>query len=348
MAKTITMSKTKIGSKINAKIGIFGATGAVGKEIIRVLHEKNFPMSRLRLFVSKKSAGKEAETEFGKLLLEDSEDADFGSIDLAFFAVSGEWSKKNAQKAVDAGCTVIDNSSAFRYDDNVPLVVPQINGDAVRGSKLISNPNCTTAIAALPLFEIYKKYGIRRVIVSTYQAASGAGSAGMDELKEQTAAVLVDKEAKKKVFQYQLAFNVIPHIDFFQENEYTKEEMKVVWETKKIFGDDKLKISCTAVRIPIFRVHCESISVETEKDVDIAELRNLLRNAEGIDVKDDTAENIYPMPLTATRKNNVEVGRIRKSLVFDKGVDFFVAGDQLLRGAALNAVEIAERIFGRE
>jgi aspartate-semialdehyde dehydrogenase len=327
------------------RVGIFGATGAVGREIVKVLDEKKFPCDPLRLFASSRSSGKSIESSFGKIVVEDSAGVDFSGLDLAFFAVSGDFSRENAQKAVDSGCVVIDNSSAFRYDEKIPLVVPQINAESIGNSKLIANPNCTTAIAAIPLFEIYKKYGIKRVVMSTYQAASGAGSAGMDELKSQTRSVLDSEEIGSKVFQHQLAFNIIPHIDEFQDNRFTKEEMKVVWETRKIFGDSNLRISSTCVRIPIFRVHCESISVETDKEVNVDELRRILTAVDGIDVKDDPENGVYPMPLSATCKNDVEVGRLRKSLVFDNGVDFFVAGDQLLRGAALNAIEIAQRVF---
>ncbi len=327
-------------------IGIFGATGAVGKEIIKVIRKRGFRFDELRLYASSRSAGKKVDTELGEYVIENSDDADFSELDLAFFAISGKWSRKNAIKATDAGCDVIDNSSAFRYDDDVPLIVPEVNPHAIRKTDkkglLIANPNCTTAIAALPLHIICKNYGIRKVIMSTYQATSGAGAAGMEELRDETRKYLAGERADNKVFAHPIAFNIIPHIDSFQENLYTREEMKVVWETRKIFEKDDIPISCTCVRIPTMRVHAESITVETEKIVDINELRKLLSDADGIELRDDPADNQYPMPVTATEKFDVEVGRIRKSLVFEKGIDFFVCGDQLLKGAALNAVQIAE------
>ena len=338
-----------------ARVGIFGATGAVGKEIIKVLFDRNFPIKELRLFASEKSVGKKVETPVGKISLENANTADYSKLDVAFFAIGGGWPKENAPRATKAGCVVIDNSSTFRYDKDVPLVVPQINANSIGKSKLIANPNCTTAIAALPLFEIYKKYGLKKVIISTYQATSGAGSEGMDELLSQTKNYLAGKNVENNVFAYPIPFNLIPQIDVFLENSYTKEEMKVVWETRKIFGNEKLSVSCTSVRIPTLRVHSESITVETEKKVKAADVKKLLSNTKGIILrdeiiigndknnKDNPKKSIYPMPLTATGKYDIEVGRIRQNLIFGEyGIDFFVAGDQLLRGAALNAVEIAE------
>ncbi|MBI2135986.1 aspartate-semialdehyde dehydrogenase [Candidatus Woesearchaeota archaeon] len=327
------------------RIGIFGATGAVGQELLKVLFDRKFPIKNLKLYASEKSAGKKIKTSLGEIELENANTADYSELDIAFFAIGGGWPKENAPKAVKAGCAVIDNSSTFRYDKDVPLVVPQINANSIGKALLIANPNCTTAIAALPLFEIYKKYGLKKVIVSTYQATSGAGSEGMDELLSQTKNYLDGKKVENKVFAYPIPFNLIPQIDVFQDNAYTKEEMKVAWETRKIFGNEKLNISCTSVRIPTLRVHSESITLETEKKIKAADVRELLSDADGVVVKDDINKSVYPMPLTATNKYEVEVGRIRQSLVFgDYGIDFFVAGDQLLRGAALNAVEIAEYI----
>jgi aspartate-semialdehyde dehydrogenase len=327
------------------KVGIMGATGAVGREIIEVLHDRNFPVEKLRLFASVRSAGKVMETPFGEITIENADEADYSEMDIAFFAISGGWSQENAEKATSAGCYVIDNSSAFRYDDNVPLVVPEINADAIGDSKLIANPNCTTAIAAIPLYVLHKEYGVKKVIISTYQATSGAGAAGMSELSEETRNYLDGKEVGNKVFAYPIAFNAIPHIDSFQDNDYTREEMKVVWETRKIFSEPDIPISCTCVRIPTMRVHAESIVIETEKPVNPDDAKKLLSSVEGVDLKDDIAKNVYPMPITATKKYNVEVGRIRQNLVFgDHGLEFFVCGDQILKGAALNAVQIAEKL----
>ena len=328
------------------RVGIFGATGAVGRELITLLFDKDFPLASLRLFASSRSRGKKIKTPSGELELEDANTVDFSDLDLAFFAISGGWSKENARKATETGCVVIDNSSAFRYDKDVPLIIPQINASAIGDARLIANPNCTTAIAAIPLYVIYQKYGLKKVLISTYQAASGAGTGGMEELTQQVRQYLDGKTVENRIFQHQLAFNVIPHIDSFQDNAYTREEMKFVWETRKIFGDDTIAISCTSVRIPALRVHSESIAVETERPVDAGEVKKLFGNTPGLVLRDDIKDNVYPMPLTATGRYDVEVGRVRQSLVFgDRGIEFFVAGDQLLKGAALNAVEIAEQLI---
>ncbi len=327
------------------RVGIFGATGAVGREMMNVLHDRAFPLTELRIFASANSAGKKIPTPFGHKTVEDANKADFSTLDLALFAISGAWSKENAQKAIEGGCKVIDNSSAFRYHDNIPLVIPEINGYAIQNAPFIANPNCTTAIAAIPIHVLHQHYGLKRVLISTYQAASGAGEKGMQELREGTRAYLASEPVVNKVFAHPLPFNLIPHIDEFQGNGYTKEEMKVVWELSKILDLHELPISCTAVRIPTLRAHSETIVVETERYADPKEVRKLFANTPGILVKDNPAEKVYPMPLTASGKYEVEVGRIRKSLVFDHGVEFFVCGDQLLRGAALNAVLIAEKMY---
>ncbi|MBW2989086.1 aspartate-semialdehyde dehydrogenase [Candidatus Woesearchaeota archaeon] len=327
------------------KVGIFGATGMVGRELLKVLFDRDFPIDSLRLYASSRSEGRKIKTSLGEIAVENSDSADYSQLDMAFFAIGGGWPKENAPKAAEAGCIVIDNSSTFRYDDNVPLVVPEINPQAIGDSKIIANPNCTTAIAAIPLWKIYQKYGLKKVIMSTYQSTSGAGNGGMEELEEETRNVINGKKASNRIFAYPIPFNVIPHIDVFQDNSYTKEEMKAVWETHKIFGDDNIPISCTCVRIPTMRVHSESIVVETEKPISPEEIRGIFKETEGIEVKDDIKNNIYPMPLTATNKYDVEVGRIRRNLIFnDKGLEFFVCGDQILKGAALNAVQIGEII----
>ncbi|MEA2065256.1 MAG: aspartate-semialdehyde dehydrogenase [Patescibacteria group bacterium] len=328
------------------KIGIFGATGMVGKEILNVLFERKFPIEFLNLYASEKSAGQKIKTQFGEIILRNANRADYNKLDIAFFAIGGEWSKLNAKKATSNNCIVIDNSSTFRYDENIPLVIPEINPDAVKNSLLIANPNCTTAIASIPLWQIYKNYGLKKIIISTYQAASGAGAQGIEELKIETTKFLKGEKTGNKIFQHSLAFNLIPHIDVFQKNGYTKEEMKVVWEIKKIFNDENIKISCSCVRVPIMRAHSESILVETEKKVDIRKIKNIFQNADGIQIRDDIKNRVYPMPLTASGKYSVEVGRIRNSLIFGKnGLEFFVCGDQILKGAALNVVQIAELII---
>ena len=327
------------------KVGIFGATGMVGKELLKVLFDRKFPIETLRLYASERSKGKKIKTPLGEITVENADNADYSQLDMAFFAIGGGWPKENAPKANAANCIVIDNSSTFRYDDNVPLIIPEINPDAIGDSKLIANPNCTTAIAAIPLYQIYKNFGLKKVIISTYQSTSGAGNGGMEELEAETKKVLNGEKASNKIFAHPIPFNVIPHIDVFQDNDYTKEEVKVVWETHKIFGDKNIPISCTCVRIPTMRVHSESIVVETEKPISPKEIRELFKKTKGIVVKDDIKNNIYPMPLTATEKYDVEVGRIRQNLIFgDKGLEFFVCGDQILKGAALNAIQIGELI----
>jgi aspartate-semialdehyde dehydrogenase len=328
------------------RVGVIGATGAVGKELVEVLGRRRFPVTKLRLFASGRSAGTRVTTPFGEITIEEFTPEKAKDLDLALLAVSGDFAKQHAPALVAAGVTVVDNSSAFRLDADVPLVVPEVNGAAVGNAKLIANPNCTTAIAVVALAPLHRAFGIKRVIVSTYQATSGAGAEGMAELERETRRVLVEGEtARNEVFAHPIAFNVIPHIDAFQANGYTKEEMKVVWETRKIMGLPDLPVSCTAVRIPTMRVHAEAITIETEKPVTPEAARDVLRNAPGVKVVDDVANKLYPMPLTATGQDDCEVGRIRQNLVFgDHGLDLFVCGDQLLKGAALNAVQIAELV----
>lgn len=327
------------------KVGVLGATGMVGRELLKVLFDRKFPIESLRLYASEKSVGKKIETPLGKIDIENANTADYSQLDIAFFAIGAGWPKENAPKAIKSGCIVIDNSSTFRYDKNVPLIIPEINPQAIGNSKLIANPNCTTAIVAIPLYQIYKNYGLKKVIISTYQATSGAGNNGMVELGGETRKVLNGEKASNKVFSYPIPFNVIPHIDSFQENKYTREEMKVVWETHKIFGNENIPISCTCVRIPTMRAHSESIVVETEKPVNPNDVRTIFQKTPGIVVKDDIENNIYPMPLTASKNYDIEVGRIRQNIIFkDHGLEFFVCGDQILKGAALNAVQIGELI----
>ena len=326
----------------NLHVGVIGATGAVGVELINVMFDRNFPVGELTLFASERSAGKTVETKFGTKTVALFSVEEAKQCDIVFLAVSGDFAKEYGPQIAE-GALVIDNSSAFRLDDDVPLIVPEINGDLAKTAKLIANPNCTTAIAAVALWPLHQAFGLKKVIVSTYQAASGSGQPGMNELREGLAAGLAGKPVPSEVFSSPLAFNVIPHIDTFQENGYTREEMKVTWETRKIFGTPDLPVSCTAVRIPTERTHSESIVIETEKVVTPDAARDVLSKAKGVKLVDDPANNKYPMPLTATKQYDVEVGRIRTNLIFgDHGLELFVAGDQLLKGAALNAVQIAE------
>jgi aspartate-semialdehyde dehydrogenase len=328
------------------RVGIMGATGVVGQHLLDVLHRRQFPLESLRLFASIRSEGKTIDTPFGRITVENADSADYSKLEMAFFAIGGGWPKENAPKATAAGCVVIDNSSTFRYDPEIPLIIPEINPHAIGSAKLIANPNCTTAIAAIPLWVIYQNFGLNKVFISTYQATSGAGDKGMFELETETRKVLNGEEAGHETFVHPIPFNLIPHIDVFQENSYTKEEMKVVWETRKIFGDNTIPISCTCVRIPTMRAHSESIVVETKKPISPDEVRQLLSKTSGVKVKDDIKANVYPMPINASKQFDVEVGRIRQNLIFGSyGLEFFVCGDQLLKGAALNAVQIGEIII---
>lgn len=327
-------------------VGIVGATGAVGEEILGVMENRNFPVSALKLFASEKSAGKKVETKlYGTVELEAFDFDVVSKLDVVLLAVDGDFALEWGEKLAAAGVLVIDNSSAFRRDPKIPLIVPEININKAKGKRLIANPNCTTAIALMALWPIHQKFKIKRCIMSTYQASSGAGAPGMQELIDGMTDIVEGKEPSNKVFAYPLVNNLIPHIDVFQENQYTKEEMKVVWESIKIMNAPEMKISCTCVRIPTQRAHAESITLETEKPITPAEVRSLLSTAKGVRVVDDPDNNKYPMPMTATRSYDVEVGRIRTNDVFDNGLDLFVCGDQLLRGAALNAVLIAEEML---
>lgn len=332
------------------KVGVMGATGAVGREVLDVLGRRRFPLADVRLYASPRSAGTRLDTPVGPREVRPFDLDDALDLDVAFLAISGSFSKEFGP-ALAKGPVVIDNSSAFRYDPEIPLVVPEVNADAVSKlrSRLIANPNCTTAILCMALDPIHREFGVRRVIVSTYQASSGAGAAGMSELVEQLGVALRQEEPTVKVFPYPLAFNVIPQIDVFQDNGYTREEMKVVWETRRIMEVPDMAISCTAVRVPTLRVHAEAVTIETERPVTPAGAREALSRMQGVVVCDDPLQRKYPMPRTCHSLDDVHVGRIRQNIVFgDHGLDMFVCGDQLLKGAALNAVQIAEVVLERE
>ena len=329
------------------KVGIIGATGAVGNEILRVMEHFKIPIKRIILFASHKSIYKNIFSEFYGLLSLYPFSFDLvKTLDICFLAVDNSFANEWAMKIANENVIVIDCSSFFRLNPTIPLVIPEINGNEIRNNKLIANPNCVSSIALMALYPLHKEFQLKRVIISTYQASSGAGKQGIDELVEGTKAFLNDEPIKNKVFQYPLPFNLIPHIDDFTENGYTKEEMKVVNEIRKILKTPDLLISCSSVRIPTIRSHSLSITIETEKEITAEKARNLLFFSQGIDVVDNPKTNQYPMPLSATNKYNVEVGRIRENVVFgEKGLDLFVCGDQLLRGAGLNAVLIMKHLF---
>lgn len=326
------------------KIAIVGASGAVGQEFLRVLDEQNFPIDELLLFGSSRSAGRVYSFR-GKdyTVKELCHNDDFKGVDFAFVSAGASVSRDYADTITKFGATMIDNSSAFRMDSDVPLVVPEVNGnDAFNAPRhIIANPNCTTIQMVVALKPIHDLATIKRAHVATYQAASGAGASAMDELKEQSAQISRGEEPTVNKFAYQLAFNVIPHIDVFTDNGYTKEEMKMYNETKKIMHAPNLDVSATCVRVPVMRAHSEAIWVETEKAVTVSEAREAFENAEGVVVMDNPAAKEYPMPLMMAGKDPVYVGRIRKDLTSDHGLSFWTVSDQIKKGAALNAVQIA-------
>lgn len=327
------------------RIAIVGASGAVGQEFLRVLDEQNFPIDELLLFGSSRSAGRKY-TFRGKdiVVKELKHNDDFEGVDIAFTSAGAGTSREYASTITKHGAIMIDNSSAFRMDEDVPLVVPEVNGDDAFNNprNIIANPNCTTiqmVVALKPLNDISP---IKRVHVATYQAASGAGAAAMDELMEQHAQLVRGEEPTIEKFAYQLAYNVIPQVDVFTDNGYTKEEMKMYNETKKIMHAPSLDVSATCVRVPVMRAHSESIWIETEQPISIEQAREALSNAEGVVVLDDPAQKKYPMPLDIANEDPVYVGRLRKDLTCANGLSFWVVGDQIKKGAALNAVQIAQ------
>lgn len=329
------------------KVAVVGASGAVGQEFLRVLEERNFPMDELVLFGSHRSAGKKymfRGKEIEVKLLQHNDD--FKGIDIAFTSAGGGTSIEFADTITKYGAVMIDNSSAFRMDENVPLVVPEVNPeDALnRPRNIIANPNCTTILMVVALKAIEQLSHIKQVHVSTYQAASGAGAAAMDELFTQYKQILAGEEVTVEKFAYQLAFNLIPQVDVFTENGYTKEEMKMYNETRKIMHTD-IQVSATCVRVPALRAHSESIWVETERPISVAEAREAFAKAEGLVLQDNPAEKDYPMPLFLSGKDPVYVGRIRKDLANENGLTFWLVGDQIKKGAALNAVQIAEYLY---
>jgi aspartate-semialdehyde dehydrogenase len=326
-------------------IAIAGATGAVGVEILRVLERRNFPVGSLRLLASKRSVGKTLEFRGKPYKVEELTADAFKGIDIAFFSAGATRSREFVPAAKAAGAIAIDNSSAFRMDPNVPLVVPEVNArDLRRHSGLIANPNCTAAILATAVWPIHQAVGIRRIVVSTYQAASGAGAAAMRELEDQTHEYAEGKEITKSVFPHQIAFNVFSHNTKVAENGYNEEENKVVEETRKMFHAPDLAIQPTCIRVPVLRAHAEAITLELEAPMSPEEARELLRRAPGIKIVDDPKANHFPMPLEASGDLDVHVGRIRRDLSNPNGLALFVAGDQLLKGAAWNAVQIAEEL----
>lgn len=326
------------------KVAVVGASGAVGQEFLKVLAERNFPLDELVLFGSARSAGAEYEFKGKKLVVKElKHNDDFKGIDIALTSAGASISKEYAETITKYGAIMIDNSSAFRYEDDIPLVVPEVNPEDSlnRPRGIIANPNCSTIQMVVALKPINDMSKIVRVHVATYQAASGAGAQGIAELETQIQQVANGEEPTIKKFPYQLAMNIIPQIDVFLDNDYTKEEMKMNWETKKIMHTDA-EVSATCIRIPVARAHSEAVWVETEEALDIEAVKAAMENLEGLTVLDNPAEKQYPMPLFISGKDDVYVGRIRKDVANSKGLTFWCVGDQIKKGAALNAVQIAE------
>ncbi len=324
---------------------VVGATGAVGQEILKVLTEREFPVGELRLCATARSAGKIMEFQGKQYTIEETTAGSFNGMDIALFA-GGSASKEFAKDVVAAGAVMIDNSSAFRLDPEVPLVVPEVNPEAVKNHKgIIANPNCSTIQMVVALKPIHDAAKLKRVIVSTYQAVSGAGMEAIEELTQQNKAVINEEEVGIKVFPYQIANNLIPHIDIFGELDYTKEEWKMVKETQKILGDDTIAITATTVRVPVYRSHSESINIETETKITAQEAKELFAKAPGIIVVDNPDKKEYPMPLFSSNKDEVFVGRIREDNSIEKGLNIWCVADQLRKGAATNAVQIAELLI---
>ncbi len=329
------------------KVAIAGVTGAVGQEFLRLLDERKFPATSYKMLASARSAGKKLEFMGQEYTIEELTEESFNDVDIALFSAGGSISKKYGPIAAKAGCVVVDNSSAFRMDADVPLVVPEINADAIKSHKgIIANPNCSTIIGITPIWPVHKVNPVKRIVASTYQAVSGAGWQAMEELKEQVGKFLNGETIEPRAFKHQCAFNVFSHDSDIGENGYNVEEMKLVHETHKIYGDDSIAITCTCMRVPVLRAHCESINLEFTNPITPEEVREIMSKAPGVTVVDDRENNHFPMPLEVSGKDDIAVGRIRQdeSIPGNRGINIFVCGDQIRKGAALNAVQIAEEL----
>lgn len=327
----------------NYTVAIVGATGAVGVEIMKVLERRNFPVAGLKLLASARSVGKTLPFKGVPTPVEELREDSFAGVDIALFSAGAGISRKFAPLAVKAGAVVVDNSSAFRMEETVPLVVPEINGgDIAKHQGIIANPNCTTAITLMALNPLHRAFGVKRVIASSYQAVSGTGAQAIEELRSQVEAIAAGRPVEKKVYPHQIAFNVLPHVDSFLDTGYTKEEMKMQNEARRIMHLPGFRASVTCVRVPVYRAHSISVNAEFERPVFVAEARDVLAKAPGLQLVDDPATNAYPLPLYVSEQDDCQVGRLRIDCALDNGLAFWVAGDQLLKGAALNAVQIAE------
>ena len=329
-------------------IGIVGATGAVGQELIHLLYERGFPIKELKLLASARSKGKAISYGDRSWMVEEATPEAFDDLDIALFSAGAGITKELAPEATRRGCVVVDNSSAFRMDADVPLIIPEINPDAAGGHKgIIANPNCSTIVALMAIYPLHMKFGLTRFIASTYQAASGTGAAAITELENQVLALVNGEPVETNVYPHQIAFNVLPHVDALLENGYTKEEMKMQNEGSKIMSLPDVKVSCTCVRVPVYRAHSVSIQAEFERPVDVVEAKAAVDDFSGCELCDDVENFQYPMPIDYSGKVNCGVGRIRKDTAFDNGLSLWVCGDQLWKGAALNAVQIAELLHER-
>ncbi|MFN4263359.1 MAG: aspartate-semialdehyde dehydrogenase [Thioalkalivibrionaceae bacterium] len=329
-------------------VAVVGATGAVGETLLSILAERNFPVGRVHALASARSLGKTVSFGRKTLDVEDLATFDFSTVQIGLFSPGASVSAEYAPKAAAAGCVVIDNTSQFRYDDDVPLVVPEVNPDAIAGHTqrgIIANPNCSTIQMLVALKPIYDAVGIERINVATYQAVSGTGKDAIEELALQTAALLNGRSVERAVYPKQIAFNALPHIDVFQDNGYTKEEMKMVWETRKIFGDEKILVNPTAVRVPVFYGHSEALHIETRDKISADDARALLAKAPGVMLVDERRDGGYPTAVTeASGQDPVFVGRIREDISHPRGLNLWVVSDNVRKGAALNAVQIAENL----
>jgi aspartate-semialdehyde dehydrogenase len=333
---------------MGCNLAIAGVTGAVGQEFLDILRERDFPFDSLKMLASSRSAGKKIEFKGKQYIVEELTKNSFTRVDIALFSAGATRSKEFAPPAVAAGAVVVDNSSAFRMDPDVPLVIPEINPQAIADHKgIIANPNCSTIIGIVPVWPLHRANPVKRMVVSTYQAASGAGQSAMLELEEQTREVLAGKKPTCRAFAYQIAFNAFSHDSALMPNGYNQEEMKMVHETRKIFDCPEIAVTCTCIRIPVFRAHCESINLEFTDPITPDQVRDLLSTAPGVSVLDDREHNRFPMPIDATGIDDILVGRIRQdeSIPENRGINIWVAGDQLRKGAALNAVQIAEKLL---
>lgn len=339
------MLREDIMSGKKVSVAVAGATGAVGNQMIACLEEREFPLSGIKFLASHRSVGRKLRFKGDEIAVEELKADSFKGVDIAIFSAGGTISEQFAPSAAEAGCVVIDNSNAWRMDPDVPLVVPEVNPHAIAGytkKRIIANPNCSTIQMVVALNPIQQEFGIKRIVVSTYQAVSGTGKKAIDELFDQTRALINFIDWKKSVYPHRIAFNCLPHIDVFLDNDYTKEEMKMVNETRKIFEDPTIGVTATTVRVPVFYSHSESINVETHKPVSAEKVKALLEAAPGVKVLDDPKNNIYPLATEAAGKDQTLVGRIRNDESIENGVNLWVVADNIRKGAATNAVQIAE------